>query len=1490
MPGDGWSGTDGELAAYISEQSRRTLDSYRAQPNLIAEHAAVEQDTAHGGYQHRQLFELVQNSADALWGGSDDQQAGGSGPTPTTGRVEVRLTKNYLYCADDGDPIHADGVKALMFSHLSPKRSTGQIGTFGLGFKAVLGVSDSPEFFSHSGSFRFDRARSQERVSAIEPGAVSYPVLRLPESIDPDEFSQQDAVLSELMEWAVNIVRLPLLRGARKDLRKQMISFPPEFLLFVAHVRKLALTDDTGKVNRVLELEKIEDDYLLADGDATSEWRLFDRIHPLSSDARADRRPGDHRDKVPVSWAAPLDRLDRPGKFWSFFPTNTASLVPGILNAPWKTNEDRQNLLAGRYNDELIEAAAELIAEALPSLSKCDDPARHLDALPRRHEAGDSEQTDLLRECLFAALDGRPIVPDQDGKLRRVNKLEYPPRKLTQDRSMATAPLERWTNCPTRPRRWLHNKAITRSRLSVIDRLYEVSYPSKWNSLGVPRASISQWLEVLVETAPVGGEVAASAAAVQVAALISPEIRSGNDLGEILLTSAGTWQSPDPITIFLLDEAPEVGAAMDPGSYVHPALMSDDASRAALKELGLKPPSPESSFKLVAESVLEQRHRAPDPSLHERFWVLARKLEIADVLAIIREHDGWHGRLRVKARTGTWKPTHYVLMPGDIVPGDGSRDDDATVDTVFHRRDTTLLSELGIRDAPVDGRDLSSEPMFREFNRRCKEQYRRRDDLPRRPQMYYLEFESAEGVGPVTVLSVLSDEGTVLFTEALLQLDASYEPWRMSHTGTHGHTYPEVSFASLTADAIRTQGRIRIPDGIVPFASALGPQPESPQALHILLQHPKADQIKEAFELSEPVPEFFGEGEPIPLTDVWPGLAEHLPGHRRTSRLILCEHIHVARTKRKCIFQSPDIYLAGNVEDDEHASLDLIAEVLDLDLTPSEIEAILHRNTPAEIDARRASVRQHATDAERLLAAVGEEELRLGLPSSLLDALGNGSETLLGTDVAEAAIATFHTNALRQFKWALDALGPPATWAGSRRAIEFVRSLGFSVEWAGERNRRRPPFMEIEGPWSLPELHNYQRTVTANVRKMLLSEQGDGTERRGLLSMPTGSGKTRVAVQALVEAMRDDGFRGGVLWVADRDELCEQAVESWSQVWRSLGTEATQLRISRMWSGQPRPLPTSERHVVVATVQTLSARLSDRPAEYEFLKDFTVAVLDEAHRSIAPTFTSVMQEIGLTYRRHDDEPFLLGLTATPYRGRDEAETARLVRRYGQNRLDAGAFASDDPRDVIAELQDTGVLARADQEVIEGGTFQLTPEELEEVSKFARGTNQLEHLLAWLPQTVEDRVAQDSQRTARIIEAYRAHVEPDWPTLIFATSVEHAQTLAALLNLQGITARSVSGTTEPAVRRRVVDGFRRGEITALVNYGVFREGFDAPKTRAIIVARPVYSPNLYFQMIGRGLRGSLNGGDDRCLILNVRDTIDNFGQGLAFADLDWLWDR
>ena len=268
-----------------------------------------------------------------------------------------------------------------------------------------------------------------------------------------------------------------------------------------------------------------------------------------------------------------------------------------------------------------------------------------------------------------------------------------------------------------------------------------------------------------------------------------------------------------------------------------------------------------------------------------------------------------------------------------------------------------------------------------------------------------------------------------------------------------------------------------------------------------------------------------------------------------------------------------------------------------------------------------------------------------------------------------------------------------------------------------------------------------------------------------------------------------------------------------------------------------------------------------------------------------------MGEVGLTRFQKLNEPFILGLTATPYRGHDEEETERLVRRYGNKRLDSGAFLSDEPEVVIGELQEMGVLAQADHETIEGETFQLDTildcsfdnEEVKRILDEWRA-------LPWLPERVEKRIAQSPERTKRIVEAYGHHIKPNWSTLIFVTSVEHARTLAALLNRIGIQSRSVSGETGTATRPRIVEEFRGGEIKALVNYGVFGKGFDAPKTRAIIVARPVYSPNLYFQMIGRGLRGPLNGGDDRCLILNVRDNIENFDRALAFSELDWLWAR
>lgn len=77
---------------------------------------------------------------------------------------------------------------------------------------------------------------------------------------------------------------------------------------------------------------------------------------------------------------------------------------------------------------------------------------------------------------------------------------------------------------------------------------------------------------------------------------------------------------------------------------------------------------------------------------------------------------------------------------------------------------------------------------------------------------------------------------------------------------------------------------------------------------------------------------------------------------------------------------------------------------------------------------------------------------------------------------------------------------------------------------------------------------------------------------------------------------------------------------------------------------------------------------------------------------------------------------------------------------------------------------------------------------------------------------------------------------------------------------------------------------------LCNYNVLTTGFDAPATRAVIVARPTFSPSLYQQMIGRGLRGPKNGGKDMCLLVTVRDNFVNYGEELAFHHFEYLWKR
>jgi superfamily II DNA or RNA helicase len=178
--------------------------------------------------------------------------------------------------------------------------------------------------------------------------------------------------------------------------------------------------------------------------------------------------------------------------------------------------------------------------------------------------------------------------------------------------------------------------------------------------------------------------------------------------------------------------------------------------------------------------------------------------------------------------------------------------------------------------------------------------------------------------------------------------------------------------------------------------------------------------------------------------------------------------------------------------------------------------------------------------------------------------------------------------------------------------------------------------------------------------------------------------------------------------------------------------------------------------------------------------------------------------------------------------------------------------------------------------MEGTTLELTVDEQVEFEQLRR-----------LPASVEARLGSDQRRNNKLLDEI-CGLPQDWQILLFATSVNHAQAMAALLVRKGIPAAAISGSTDDGVRRHTVEQFGLKKIRVLTNYGALSQGFDAPATRAVIVARPTYSPNVYQQMIGRGLRGPKNGGTEECLIVNVADNIAQYGEDLAFRQFEYLW--
>lgn len=1516
--------------------SERWLRVYRDQPLAVEEHANIELAAAEGGYGRRQLYELIQNGADALI-------------AEPGGKVQIILTADALYCANEGLPIDADGVDSLLTSHVSRKRGP-EIGRFGLGFKSVLEITDQPRFFSRTASFGWDAALAEEQIRAIVPDAPRTPKLRLAYPLDACAEAKEDPVLAELMAWATTVVKLPCDPDGAGWLAADIASFPREFLLFSKHVGRLILENRTHSDAfvdlREIRLQSEGGRFVLSEDGSSSVWKVYSTVYKPSREAQKDAGEMSNRVEVPIHWAIPLEGGTRPGLLWAFFPTEYETTLSGIVNAPWKTNPDRKNLLDGVFNTELLVEAAALVVRNLGDLLDADDPGRLLDLMPARGRETRNWADRILTEKVYELAADVPSLADQSGALAVPATLSIHPEGIPQD------VLRLWASRPASVE-WVHWSVETRERRPRADRLIDLG--------GGTGADLTAWLEALVsaDPSPEASKHAILVAAACVVAELRP--RAAIERACVALDASGELAGLDPDSLFL----PSEYAAFEGIHVVHPELAADDDLRDAFATLGIR--------RVDATAELEARLTLDfDDLTYDQWaetWSLLRSVGYAAAREILSEYASpW-----VCVKDGSFRPIPETLLPGPVVPEDGSRDAAVTIDVGFHENDLRFLAEIGAVSAPTAGRGSWEEHWFSEYRSDAAWEFVGTLTGGRNPQRSLLDFRPGRSfAGPLEPLGFLGDEGRAAFTQALLAAETDFAPWEFGHT-TRPDAYPTTEFPCPAVWMTQREGRLETTRGIVAteeaVASALAeweailPVGECSASAASALVLPSSldeldeDQMRAAWEACAGRPEatvssFYGamaiagvrapdqvvarvggervleepshvtvvvderalealaavgtpviraaspdhadalvenwgmiEGgtqvrtdvvatptaDEIPLGDLYPPLRHLLTDDQRALGVIRCSDLSVetvteaGKTAASVAFHFDGQRLYWSQELGDEAFLSELGRRLALSLTDQDVEAATHGRLEVGKQQKILQIRRCESLEERLVAAVGVHAIRRHLPEGVLRALDDGR--LADARLAELALAVYGFDVLKEFQGELAEQGfaPPATWSGSSPAIAFARRLGFPREYAGFESARRPPLLEVDGPVDLKPLHDFQQTIVGEVRRLIRGEGG----WRGLIALPTGAGKTRVAVQALIEAIKAGDVKKHVLWVAQSDELNEQAVQTWADVWRTIGP-ADRLSISRLWDTNEAEPVQRGAHVVVATIDKLQGCVDDR--EYKWLAKPACVVIDEAHHAITPSYTKLLDWIGAG--RGKGERPVLGLTATPFRGVSEAETVRLVRRFGGRRLDSGAFDGEP----YAALQEMGVLAHVRYRVLKGAKIELSGSELEQLKRLRR-----------LPPQAEERLGLDSARNMILIEEIK-RLPKRSTAILFATSVEHAQTMAALLTLEGIPAKPISGNTHPGARRRYVDAFRRRELRVLTNYNVLTQGFDAPAVEAIYVARPTYSPNLYQQMIGRGLRGPLNGGKDECLIVNVQDNVLQYGEQLAFRQFEHLWEK
>lgn len=1564
-----WFEPSVELMEMVQNLHDTNLRTYAGDFNRVIEDARKESSIAEGGYGRKQIQELLQNAADAV--------------RSQKGRIEVYLDQDVLYVANQGEPFSASGVRALLYAHLSNK-SGEEIGRFGLGFKSISGVSNSPQIFSQSVSFGFDRERAQAEISESVDGEIppeDIPSLRLAWTLDNQEEILADEVLRKLSQWAVTIIKVPLLEGAYEHLSSELSDFDDSFCLFTPHVDSLRFIDVPRGINKTFRTKKSGKFVTLTnDQGEESRWLVVSKVHEPSSIASDNAGRAAKRETVTVSWAVPMQGKLGVGRLTAFFPVKSDITLSGRLNAPWKLSDDRINVIDGAFNRELLEEVVpELVEIARPYLATENNFGRYLDALPARGRESRSWADEVINEPIYNKLRESRSLPNAFGELRSPNSLKMIPGPSAKDRFPESI-VNDWMKNVVHGEGWVHPVCTeNRERRAKAARLMGKEIGDSASG------RFDEWLESLIDLTLFSP--AQSRHAIDIASRALEYGRFDLSTSEIVLLENNTWVAPMPGICFIRSNEAEIGSG-----FINSEVTSDENALRDLQNLGI------THFKDSGE--LYKLLNAMRSSVRidwEKVWVALRGTSIDKIKEGFSEilDNQQASMFKVRTADGNWSRVDGQYLPGSLLKVN-QHDSKYLLDPTYHAGDQEVLSLLGIHGTPVRMETNQAAPWYKAYRRELQDTVGEELRVPFLDRRNITMNASLNSYGPLDHFEEMGERNRAALTRKLLEriqsatANAFYkkqsakaprpEAWLIKRAGLIktdlgyfpidkvffldsddedaqliAHLVPNVmdvnvpkdakgylgfktSMQELTASDLLELVKLhaaRDDEGAVgdcyAWWASLKPDPEkAPARMLVRVQgewvkvarhelticaDPETEaQMEElgfatlsistaedmnilatnwGIRQDHEIPTYFEYDpaeEKVLLTDAFPplsGFNDHPEDLdelnflvcNSLSRVTAVENAPKARMAIEYGREGDTIYTTSG---DSRGQLEHVLRAIDVEYDEDTIDLVLAQIVKQKNQRLIREIRKASDDIDRLLLIVGEARLRSLIPKPAMDFLTqNRSVELHGRELAEVAYKMYGESALEQACKVAGAALPvghaPKTWRGTYKAREWVKNFKLDESWAGRKEiTRNKPTDYVDGPTKVSEFHDYQQRVSDNLRAMIT---GKTSSKRGLITLPTGAGKTRVAVQTIISAIANgemddkvsgEEFSGPILWIVGSQELCEQAIDAWAYLWRAFGRQDTRLVLSRMWDKYKASEETTGVQVVVATFQTLNGCVNN--PDFDWLKDSPLVIIDEAHSALAKSYTSILEWTGRTRSQRDK--LLLGLSATPYRGRqDSEETERLHRRFDNNFLDEGVFGDEEP---MVRLQNDRVLAHVEMEILRNDNFvSLSAQQVEEFKK----TN-------WLPSKKAKELGDQTDRTERIIASIKS--KPDnWSIIVFATSVDNADTLATLLTLDGIPARAISDQTNDQERARAIERFKAGKIRVLTNYNVLSQGFDAPKTDAVYITRPTTSEVRYLQMIGRGLRGPKNGGTENVLIVNLLDNIQEFDLSINYKPYEYL---